>query len=317
MQGNRPLSWLLLLPLVLLVACGGDTETGETPSSPTLAELKSATYQGLEGDAPSVTLIDGAWEGEPFVEGGASAPRVTFVRDFHLLGDLDGDGAEEAVVLLSESSGGSGEFIYLAIIDRREGKLENIATAAVGDRVQVRAGWIEGDRVLLSVIQAGPEDAACCPGELATRGWALLADGTLEVLPPDAETERLSLEAIGEIKWVLREWSWGESAPMEPEISLVYQDGRLAGSAGCNNYFGSVQDTGSPGEVNLGPVGSTQMACPEEVMAAESRFLEQLGGVKQYGFMAGQLALSYVQDGDWGVMLFEAREPDLDQGADE
>jgi hypothetical protein len=283
---------------------------------PTLAELKNATYQGLEGDAQSVKLTSGVWQGEPFVEGGASAPRVSFVRGFHLLGDLNGDTTEEAVVLLSESSGGSGEFLYVAVVGRRGGELENIATAAVGDRVQIRAGWIEGDRVFLSVVQAGPEDAACCPGELATRGWALLPDGKLEVLPPITRPGRLSLDAIGEIEWVLREWSWDEPAPMVLEITLVCQDGRLSGSAGCNNYFGSVKDMDTPGEVKVGPMGSTQMACAEDVMAAELRFLQLLGGVKQYSFIAGQLALSYQNNGDWGVMLFDGREPDPEARGD-
>ena len=34
---------------------------------------------------------------------------MTFVRDFRLVGDLDGDGAAEAVVLLAANAGGSGE----------------------------------------------------------------------------------------------------------------------------------------------------------------------------------------------------------------
>jgi heat shock protein HslJ len=50
------------------------------------------------------------------------------------------------------------------------------------------------------------------------------------------------------------------------------------------------------------------MMCPPEQMAVEDRFLKQLAGVKKFGFMVGQLALSYETDGVWGSMLFDPRE---------
>jgi len=40
---------------------------------------------------------------------------------------------------------------------------------------------------------------------------------------------------------------------------------------------------------------------------SKRNFLKQLAGVKKFGFMAGQLALSYETDGVWGVMLFDPR----------
>ena len=112
----------------------------------------------------SFTLAGGKWEGQPFAPGAASRPSVTFVRDFRLVGDLDDDGAEDAVVLLAANAGGSGEMLDVAVVGRPEGKLTNLATAPVGDRVQVRAAAIDGRRIVLDVIQAGEQDAACCPG---------------------------------------------------------------------------------------------------------------------------------------------------------
>ena len=43
-------------------------------------------------DDQVIQLTDGTWEGEPFVEGGASRPRVGLVDDFVLSGDIDHDG---------------------------------------------------------------------------------------------------------------------------------------------------------------------------------------------------------------------------------
>ncbi len=106
---------LIFLLVMIEVACApsgpadapeDDSSVGIPVTAPTLDELSSATYEGLF-DYP-VTLTDGRYEGEPFVEGGASAPAAGLVEDFLLTCDLDGDGREEAVVLLWESSGGSG-----------------------------------------------------------------------------------------------------------------------------------------------------------------------------------------------------------------
>ena len=62
------------------------------------------------------------------------------------------------------------------------------------------------------------------------------------------------------------------------------------------------------GDVTVGLSGTTRMACPEAQMAVEDRFLKHLAGIKKFGFMIGQLALSYETDGGWGVLLFDARE---------
>ena len=57
--------------------------------------------------------------------------------------------------------------------------------------------------------------------------------------------------------------------------------------------------------VQLGPVGATRMMCPDQEMAVEDRYLRQLGSVTAFGFMHGQLMLSYPD----GVMLFDRAGP--------
>ena len=62
----------------------------------------------------------------------------------------------------------------------------------------------------------------------------------------------------------------------------------------------------APGDLSLGPIMSTRMACPEPASSIEDRFLAQLGGVTGYGFLLGEFALRYEIDGRPGVMLFRA-----------
>ena len=142
----------------------------------TAAELAGATYQGI--DEGSITLQNGRWEGEPYVEGGASRPAAGLVGDFVLSGDLNGDGINESVVLIWQSSGGSGTFRYLAVMERDGDQVKNLGMAELGDRVKVRGGRIDGELIVLDVLQQGEGDAACCPTQLATRSW-LMIDGQL------------------------------------------------------------------------------------------------------------------------------------------
>jgi heat shock protein HslJ len=275
-------------------------------SAPTLQELKHATYKGVEEAGSAFTLAGGRWEGKPYEPGGASVPSVTFVRDFRLAGDLDRDGADEAVVLLTAGTGGTGEMSYLAVVGRAGGTVTNVATTPVGDRVQVRDARLAGQRIVLDVVQAGDNDAGCCPGDLVTRSWDLSGSALKEAAP--VKTGRLALDTLAGTEWVLKSWAWDEPAPAAPDVTLKLDGPRFVGSAGCNNYFAAVKAGGSPGDVKVGTAASTRKMCPEAEMAVEQRFLEQLAGVTQLRFVAGQLALPYTkQDKSFGVMLFERR----------
>ena len=74
--------------------------------APRLEAVADAIYRGIY-ETP-VRLVNGRFEGEPFAEGGMSRPTVQLIGGVLETGDLDGDGGEEAVVLLVENSGGTG-----------------------------------------------------------------------------------------------------------------------------------------------------------------------------------------------------------------
>ena len=294
------LAFLLVMPAA---ACSrGDATT--TPSTDntgalTVAELAGATYGGIF-DEP-VTLIDGRWEGAPYVEGGASRPAVGLVDYGTMTGDLDGDGAEESAVLLWESSGGSGTRLYLAVMDRHEDDIENIATVLVGDRIQVHSGSVDGGRIALSVVRAGPEDAACCPTEKAQVSWEL----TGAILSPveDRVTGTLSLADLEGPEWVLRELGQGTPPPDGITITLSVRDDRVSGKSGCNSYFAGVSGP-TPGELHFNGMGATRTVCPEPVMDFERRYLRTLATSNGYGFLAGHLVLTCRTDDETITLRF-------------
>jgi heat shock protein HslJ len=74
-------------------------------------------------------------------------------------------------------------------------------------------------------------------------------------------------------------------AALKRPVTMRLESGRLSGFAGCNNFTGSYSLDGS--QLKIGPVASTQMACPEPGSSIESAFHKALSG-----------SLSIAVDGD-------------------
>jgi hypothetical protein len=161
---------LFLVSLMLVTGCGETTgdesATDGSETTPLTVEmLKNAAYRGIYPD--TVQLTDGQYEGEPFVEGGASRPTVV-ITDATAFGDLNGDGVDDAVVVLVENSGGSGNFRYLAAVLNQTGSPENAATQLIGDREQVQSVTIDGANITVKALAHGPDDPMCCPTQEVT-----------------------------------------------------------------------------------------------------------------------------------------------------
>jgi hypothetical protein len=146
----------------------------------TLNALRNATYQGIY-DEP-VQLVEGGYEGEPFVPDSASRPIVTFVdaEGYYAFGDLNGDGARDAAVILAENSGGSGVFIYLAAVVSQDGTPSNVATQFLGDRVQLQSLEIDQGQIVVTMVTQGPDDPMCCPSVEVTLRYRLEDDQLVE-----------------------------------------------------------------------------------------------------------------------------------------
>jgi heat shock protein HslJ len=267
-------------------AGGHEDDAAVGVPAPTRAELSTATYSGFE-DLEAVTLVDGKWQGEPYVEGGVAAPSVWLDRRFYLSGDLDGDGADEAVAHLAQSGGGTGNYGYLVVMGRDGGGLVQKGISLVGDRVQLRAARVAGNTIELDVLQAGPEDGMCCPSQLATRVFTMGAEGLVETGSSVIGT--LSLATLEGVTWVLREEN---AEPEMPPITLVFDSGKVSGSAGCNRFNGTVTGGITASNIAVGPLMTTRMACPGPLMQREQDFLAKLGQSEVFSFMAGDLVLS-------------------------
>jgi putative lipoprotein len=151
---------------------------------------------------------------------------------------------------------------------------------------------------------AAAEDVADATEETADAMGAGV-DSTLKVVKPremDMSSPPMEL-TVGEVAlpdygWRLR-WFGTNDINQDPgvDITLRFAGGRLTGYAGCNQYNGSY-DVEADRTVSVGEIATTRMACPDEAMSTEQRYLSALKSVKSYEFKQDGLYL-YDAAGDW------------------
>lgn len=96
---------------------------------------------------------------------------------------------------------------------------------------------------------------------------------------------------LGNYKWELIELD-GQAVSKDgvnetPHLIFLESEQRIAGSAGCNRIMGGYEM--SVGNIRLGNVATTMMACPG--MATEAAFLEALRSYKSSSLQDGTLLL--------------------------
>jgi heat shock protein HslJ len=113
-----------------------------------------------------------------------------------------------------------------------------------------------------------------------------------------AVTEQAELEGSD---WVLRAFGEEHIIYYASEITMRFEDGKVNGNAGCNNFFGSYEI--EDGNISFGPLGMTMMACDEVVMVQETEFLRSLESVGQFEISGNMLQITYAA----GQLTFEAQ----------
>jgi len=125
---------------------------------------------------------------------------------------------------------------------------------------------------------------------------------SIMVLDPIRETKSVPL--IGTV-WNLVAYGSEYNVPLEGIIPTVVfsDDGTLAGTSGCNSFFGQYLENGQ--ELSIKDIGSTLALClDDEVMKLEQEYLTLLADVATYVIDASSLTL--YNENTEGVLFFEA-----------
>ena len=144
------------VPLITTTSLPSLAGTATTAGGLTLDILRNSTYYA-PAYGKTVTLINGAYSVDP--SGGYNVQML----DTYALGDLNGDGINDAAIILVENEGGSGQFVSLIVVYNSGGSPVQVGQSSLGDRVQVNSMNISNGVIHLDMLVQGPNDPMCCP----------------------------------------------------------------------------------------------------------------------------------------------------------
>ena len=84
------------------------------------------------------------------------------------------------------------------------------------------------------------------------------------------------------------------------------EDGKVVGSTGCNQYFGSAEIEGS--NISFGPLAGTRMMCPASLMDQEMKFFQAMGNVTNWEI--AKTDLLHLRDAEGNDLLRASRTDD-------
>lgn len=280
----RVIASIVLLLVYALLPFHATSSGSISSSSLTIEALKNAEYQSEFSVDGRVRLSNGIYKGKMVPD--SAVELVVMLSDQVALGDLNGDGADDAAAVLITDPGGSGTFYHLAVLINQNGSAKHVASQLLGDRVKITSLSIGSGKIAVEMIKQGPSDPMCCPTLRVTQSYVL-------------QGRKLVIAGILELthrRWALKSFGTKDSEDrLVPRtvISLEFAtDGKLNGSGGCNRYF-AAYEIGPGDSLKIKNIGSTRMACPQELMDQEMRYFKALQSVSVFKIENTLLQLFY------------------------
>jgi hypothetical protein len=135
-------------------------------------DVKNSLYEvGATNSPRQVQLVDGA-----YTEGKPGDPDYLEVRvnDDIAIGDLTGDGINEAAAIVSEYHGGTGVFVFLAVYSEDGDKAAFQTLVFVDDRPKISGIKIEDNEIRLAATVHRLDEPVCCPTLETVRHYRLI-----------------------------------------------------------------------------------------------------------------------------------------------
>jgi peptidoglycan/xylan/chitin deacetylase (PgdA/CDA1 family) len=145
-------------------------------------------------------LEDGEYR-EQYTPDSATEMRIG-LAPYRLFGDLSGDGADDAAVILIVDPGGSGTFYYLSAVLNESGYPKPVGSHLLGDRVFFRGLSIDDGQILVELDIAGPGDPMCCPTDHKLKTFALEGEEIVLVGEEDLPDPEISARLDVPEQWI-------------------------------------------------------------------------------------------------------------------
>ncbi|EED35722.1 conserved domain protein [Luminiphilus syltensis NOR5-1B] len=176
----------------------------------------------------------------------------------------------------------------LAVFSEARGVVVQKAIFTLGDRVQIYASDLYDNQLTVTVIEAGPTDAMCCPTQMTRKTLRLEND---ELVEKDSTVLGfLSFETLAGSRWTLHP----ENEDQPPEgttVNIKFSNQLISGNAGCNRFKTIVSQGAENTALSTGQVALTRRYCNAPLDVWEKRFSELLGSATRFQFLLGDLLL--------------------------
>jgi hypothetical protein len=168
---------LVVIGLVALVVWWQKDRTGVPAAHP--ANPFNTTYI-IEGK--QITLESGSAEAE--IAPGSASKEVTKIFSEPVYGDLDNDGDDDAIVFLTQNSGGSGTFYYVAAALNDEGVYAGTEALLLGDRIAPQTLDIRDGFAIANYADRKAGDAMTTPPSVGMSLYAAISGGKFVLIAP-------------------------------------------------------------------------------------------------------------------------------------
>ena len=264
-----------------------------------MEDAQDAAYASEWATGGQARLRGGEFR-EPVAEG--SATELVITVEQASLGDLNGDGLEDAAVVLATDPGGSGRFYTLHALTGTAGKPTDAGSVFLGDRIVLRGVAVEAGGVSVDLLDRREDDPMSAPPMIPRQRRYELKEAGLIESERDASPNTNGLAGF---EWTLVAVG-GPGTPealeladaRPPSITFTEEPAdetaddaprRLAGFGGCNRFMGSY--TASEDRLVISPLGTTLMMCAPEAMRIEEAFLPALQEASRYTITGDRLTV--------------------------
>ncbi|MCE9541858.1 META domain-containing protein [Candidatus Kaiserbacteria bacterium] len=253
-------------------------------------------------DGQRVRLTDGKSETE--AAPGSASKIVTTYFGNEVKKDIDGDGRDDVVFLLTQNTGGSGTFFYVvAALNTPRGYVGSSATL-LGDRVAPQTTESgSGATIIVNYADRAPGEPFTARPSMGKSMYLLFDAKSMQFgevvkdFEGEADPSRMSLG--------MKTWNWisatrgaEQLAPKKADVfTLTFgSDGSFTTTTDCNHMAGKYK--AQSGEITFSEIISTQMYCEG---SQESDFAALLSAALKYRFTSkGELVL----ETDTGSVVF-------------
>ncbi len=280
----------LLLLGVIVFAISKTSSTKKQGTNTSVSDYKNATYT-IDGE--KITLENGKYEGASTTDSASLKTIITYFGN-EVTKDINGDGKDDVVFLITKTTGGSGVFFYaVAALTSPQGFVGSHAI-------------LIGDRIAPQTTESGPYKSVIvnyvdrAPGEGFTTKPSIGKSLQLILDPTTMQFGEVAQNFEGEadpskMTLTMKKWNLEKiegvgilDVKNKTAFSLTFlSDGKVSFGTDCNKAQGSYTSTRN--NLTISSIITTEMYCKD---SDEQLFIKNILDTTEYSFTSrGQLIL--------------------------